>query len=233
MKIYSFIALAILACGLCCTKAQSTNTGPSTNLVLTATLNLTAYIQNPTNGGPQTVSIRKYATKDIVAALETELGLPTNDLATARLVIKWVGLGGTNFIPPLICLRTSAGDTNVNYMVGTNVNDTFRLTQGNTSFGNVTVNTLRSNTKTGTSTETDYSLLAISMNATNAANLVFQVQGQAKISLSSVTAGKTLVDARAFPASYSIAVTGSGTVGTNSAVFSGTFTAGNRKVEQE
>src|SRR5262249_9120174 len=115
MKIYLFIALAILGNALYGTKAaaQSTNAGPTTNLIVTATLNLTAYIQNPSNGSLPSVTVRKFTTKDIVAAIETELGLPTNDLATAKLLLKWVGLGGTNFVPPAEFLRTSGGDTNV------------------------------------------------------------------------------------------------------------------------
>src|ERR1051326_6770710 len=217
MKTYLFIALASLASGLFCTKAaaQSTNAGPTTNLVVSVTLNLTAYIQNPTNGSLQTVSVRKFATKDIVAAIETDLGLPTNDLATAKLLIKWIGLGDTNqFIPPTLFLRTSAGDTNIG--------DIFGLNAGDTSFGNLTVSTIRSNDRTGTSTETDFTLLAVSLNATNAPKLTFQTQGQARITSSSVTAGKTLVDSRAFPSSYSAAVTGSGKVGMDSRVFSRT-----------
>jgi hypothetical protein len=228
MKIYLFIALAILADGLYCTRAaaQSTDTdaGPTTNLIVTTTLNLTAYIQNPSNGPLPSVTIQKLTTKDIIAAIETELGLPTNDVATAKLLLKWNGVGGTNFVPVAEFLRTSAGDTNVDSV--------FSIAGGNTSLGNLTVSTIRSNIRSGTSTETDFTIAAVSLNTTNA-QLSFSAQGQAKISLSSVASGKTLVDPRAFPLSYSISLTGSGTVGTNSAVFTGTFTAGNRKVETQ
>jgi hypothetical protein len=101
--------------------------------------------------------------------------------------------------------------------------------QGSVStLGSLTVSTVRSNVKTGTETRTDYGLLSLAL--TNTA-ISFQAQGEVKIQQSSVVSGKTVVDLRAFPTSYSVAITGSGTVGTNSAVFSGTFTAGNRKVE--
>ena len=112
MRIYSLIVLALVACGLCTRQvtAQSTNA----SAVLTATLNLTAYIQQPANGPLPAVGIQKFATKDIIAAIESDLGIATNDLATAKLLLKFTGVGNTNAQVPLdVILRTSGGDTNI------------------------------------------------------------------------------------------------------------------------
>src|SRR6516225_3528660 len=102
MKTRLLIALALTACSLCATKVDA-----QTNAVLTATLNLAAYVQQPTNGSLQSISARKFATKDIIASIESDLGLPTNDLATAKLLLKFTGIGDTNNqSPPDVILRT-------------------------------------------------------------------------------------------------------------------------------
>src|SRR5437868_5748704 len=135
MKIYSLPILALACLKLCLPRASAQST---TNAVLTATLNFTAYIQQPTNDtGLQSLSINKFATKDIIASIETDLGFPTNDAATAKILLKFAGLGGAD-VPGLdLFLRNSAGDTRL-------TNNIFNVASGSTSIGNVTVSTVRS-----------------------------------------------------------------------------------------
>jgi hypothetical protein len=220
MKIYSLPILALACLQLCLPRASAQS---STNAVLTATLNLTAYIQQPTNdSGLRSVSIKKFATKDIIASIEADLGLPTNDAPTAKLLMKFAGLGGAEAPELDLFLRNSGGDTRL-------TNSIFNVASGSTSIGNLTVSTVRS-VANRVSTRLDYTLVSISLNTTN---MSFQAQGQVKIQQSSVKVGSTIIESRPIPTAYSSSLTGSGTVGTNSAVFSGTFTAGNRKVETQ
>src|SRR4051812_43997084 len=130
------ILLLLACCGLYCTRASAQST--NTNLVLTATLNLTAYIQQPTNEPLLSVKTRKFATRDIIASIETDLGMATNDAAKAKLLLKFVGVGGTNDAPLHIVLRNSGGDTNIDSIM--------QLREGSVSrLGSLTVSTVRAN----------------------------------------------------------------------------------------
>jgi hypothetical protein len=90
-----------------------------------------------------------------------------------------------------------------------------------------TVSTDRPNVN-GTDTRVDYTIATLSINTTN---IAFTNQGQVKISSSSVIVKSKILDPRAFPTAYAFSLAGSGTVGTNSAVFNGTATINNRKIE--
>src|SRR5436190_14644724 len=95
MRLSSAITFLLAACAISATKvaAQSTNAAA----VLTVAVNLTGYIQQPTNSSPLlSVKTQKFTTKDIIGSIESDLGLPTNDLATAKLLLRFGGLGDTN-----------------------------------------------------------------------------------------------------------------------------------------
>jgi hypothetical protein len=212
---------AVIALGLAPMGAQSIHT----NLVLTATLNLTAYVQQPTNssGSLPAVAVQRFANKDIISAIETHLGFPTTDLSTARLLVQFVGLGNTNQQSSLnIVLRTASGDTNLNDLVSLDFPSFLTL------LNNEVVKTSRPNIN-GTETRTEYSIASLSLDATDL--LTFHTQGRVKITESSVLVNGKILDKRLFPLSYSFTLAGSGTVGTNQAVFNGTAAITGRKIE--
>jgi len=191
--------------------------------VLTATLNLTVYIQQPTNDSSvfKTTTTQKLATKDIVAAIAADLGLSADPL-TSKLLLIYNGVGDTTTNAILnAVLRTGGGDTNINGIFSLDFPSRLSV------LDNLTVATERPNPN-GTSQRLEYSIMSVSVTTSN---LSFQTQGQVKLSESSITSGRTIVDSRAFPTTYNASITGSGTVGTNSAVFNGAFVAGSRKVE--
>ena len=61
---------------------------PSTNVVLTTVLNLTAYIQQPNASGLPIVKVQRFATKDVVAAIGSDLAQPADSLAKAKLLLQ-------------------------------------------------------------------------------------------------------------------------------------------------
>ena len=216
-SILRFIAVAIVFSSAALLRAQSTN------VVLTVTLNLTAYIQQPTNDSSvfKTTTTQKLATKDIVAAIAGDLGLSADPL-TSKLLLIYNGVGDTTTNAVLnAVLRTSGGDTNINGIFSLDFPSGFSV------LNNLSVTTERSNPN-GTSQRLEYTIMSVSITTSN---LSFQTQGQVKLNESSITSGRTIVDPRAFPTTYNSTITGPGTVGTNSAVFNGTFLAGSRKIE--
>jgi hypothetical protein len=219
---FIFVALAVLTCAFSGTNLQAQT---NTNLITTCTVNLTGYIQQPTNGSsPPAVTIRKFATKDIIAALASDLAQPTNNVSTAKLLLQFVGAGNPDVPDSLnAVLRISGTDTNINDIFELNFSPQFSF------LANATVTTERPKPN-GTKTRTDYTIMTISLSTTN---LSFQTQGQVKINQSSVMLGSKIIDTEVFPTSYACSLTGSGKVGTNLAVFSGTFTVSGRKIEVE
>src|SRR5256885_2331822 len=82
-----------------------------TNVVLNVTISMTAYIQNETFPALPIASIKKLASKDIIAAVGTDIGSGNNIFpASARLVMKSV-LGSTN--EAHFFVRVGTNDTDV------------------------------------------------------------------------------------------------------------------------
>src|SRR6266850_3156339 len=173
--ILRFIAVAILLL------SASFVRGQSTNLVLTATLNLTVYIQQPTNDSSvfKTTTTQKLATKDIVAAIAADLGLSADPL-TSKLLLIYNGVGDTTTNAILnAVLRTGGGDTNINGIFSLDFPSRLSV------LDNLTVATERPNPN-GTSQRLEYSIMSVSVTT---ANLSIQTQGQVKLSESSITSG--------------------------------------------
>jgi hypothetical protein len=210
-------ALFALVCGVASVLAQNTNAqNATTNLVLTMGWNLTAYIQATNSSGLPSVTATKLATKDIAAALGQDQGQSSDQLLSAKVLFRFISIGTTNEALNAI-LRTSAGDE----VVDTNLFVSL--------IGSPEVDTLRG-TGNGRTMGTVYSDMECDLTTTN---LSFNTKGRIKLTEGSLTAGKVLVDIRRFPATCSASLTGTGTVGTNNAVFIGTFTLTSSKVETQ
>jgi len=195
---------------------------PSTNVVLTTVLNLTAYIQQPNASGLPIVKVQRFATKDVVAAIGSDLAQPADSLAKAKLLLQFAGIGNTNQATTNAILRTSFGDNTVNTMFSLDFPSRLLL------LNNYDIHTDRPGSVSGISNRLDYAMMSISLNTSN---LRFEGQGRGKLTSASVTSGKTVLDPRLYPSGYSCSLIGSGKVGSNDAMFTGTFTASSRKVE--
>ena len=212
----------LLGIFLTATPLKSAFAQSSTNVVLTVVLNLTAYIQQPGAGATlPTVKVQRFATKDVVAAIGSDLGQPADSLSKAKLLLQFAGIGNTNAAVTNMVLRTAIGDNNANGMFSLDFPSRLLL------LNNYDIHTDRPGSN-GTSNRLDYTMMTMSLNTSN---LRFEGQGRVKLNSASVTAGKTLVDSRLLPSGYSCSLTGSGKVGANDAMFTGTFTASSRKVE--
>jgi hypothetical protein len=210
-------ALFALVCGIASALAQNASAqNASTNLVLTMGWNLTAYIQTTNESGLPSVTVTKFATKDIAAALGQNQGQSSNQLISAKALLRFISIGTTNEALNAI-LRTSAGDT----VVDTNLFVSL--------LGSPEVDTLRG-IGNGKTQGTAYSVMECDLTTTN---LSFKTKGRNKFTDRSLTAGKVLVDIRRYPTTCSASLTGTGTVGTNNAVFIGTFTLTSPEVETQ
>lgn len=215
LNIFKRCALVALVCGTTSGFAQSTNL-TVTNLALSVAFKLTAYVQSTNAVGQPSVTVMKLANNDLISALGSDLGESSADLAGAKLLAVQSPIGNTNVQPDVNrVLRTASGDTNVN--------TSFSIAP---SF-NPSVQTVRGATM-GTKVSTIYTPATLTLTTTN---LSFEVKGEFKLGSKAVIAGKTLIDPGPLAASASASVTGTGTVGTNPAVFIGTFALTNPKIE--
>src|SRR3954471_20020548 len=125
---------------------------PSTNVVLTTVLNLTAYIQQPNASGLPIVKVQRFATKDVVAAIGSDLAQPADSLAKAKLLLQFAAIGNTNQATTNAILRTSSGDNTVNTMFSLDFPSRLLL------LNNYDIHTDRPGSVSGTSNRLDYAM---------------------------------------------------------------------------
>jgi hypothetical protein len=217
LTFFKRFVLVGFACCVTSAIAQSTNPPTTvTNLVVAMAVNVTAYVQATNNAGQPSVTVVKLGTKDIIAAIGSDYGKSSNDLSGAKLLVVETGIGDTSVQPPVNrVLRISSADTdiNANFLISPSFLPS--------------VETLRG-TSRGTKVSTIYTPTSLTLTTTN---LSFEAKGRLKLDSRAAVAGKTIIDSRLLASAASMSLTGTGTVGTNNAVFIGTFTLTGPKVE--
>jgi hypothetical protein len=217
MKIGALVALvcAETLAGPSAAQAQTSHT----NAVLLTTFSLTAYVQesNDTNSPVWTTSSRKFGNADIINALATDYGLPTNNFTPASLVLLARDvLEPTNFHLSFF-LRSATDDVDVSTNIDANIpNDVGTVsTVIPAPFGRSTNDTSRS-------------IMVLTLDTTNVS---FSIQGPVRLDSKSIVFNNKVVSKQPFTTLLTATVAGAGKIDGKDAVFTGTVKTAQRTIE--
>jgi hypothetical protein len=226
-KIANVLAVGLLLALMTITRANAETNSLRTNVLLNLTFNLTAYKQDyvflSTNefNGPYapTAKISKVATAGIIKAIRAYAHI-TNNLSTAMLYwrLSWTNSAD---ITRNVILRKPGGS-----IMGTN--DTVVDNYINMSFPD-SVSTV-SATLSGTTNMSEYANCKVTLNTSVGS---FTLYGIGTIKSASLTSGGHVIDPTPSPLSFSVPVSGSGSIGSRQAEWKGTVTGSGQKVEIE
>jgi len=190
-----------------------------TNASLSTTFTLTAYVQESkdTNTGIFTVSSRKFTNADIIQTLAVDLGLDTNNLSGAALILQ-------------------AHDVTTNYQLNFTIRSETALIDVSTNIEAIvspnspSVSSVRPAPYGRTTNSTDMTIMEFSMVTTNAS---FDVLGPVTFQSSSLVLGRNVIAKKPFTGTFSATVSGSGKIDGKDAVFKGTVRGFGRKITIE
>lgn len=198
---------------------------PTTNVYLSVNFSLSEFIQSAipikTNQAIFTVHPGKIGNKEIINSLGLALGRGTNNLKSAKLLLRLSESqtgNSTRFI-----LRQGTNDTDVSqYLI-------LQLPPSSALFGqHNSATTERFNAKAGTTNAIDYGVIQFEFATTLGS---FDVQGFLKQARSSLVSKGKVIQSRPVPLSLRAELSGSGFAAGASTVYRGTFTAAGRKFE--
>jgi len=218
LKVTSLFALA-WSLSLLGAPAQTNTPTSHTNLLMSVSVSLTAYVQQynvvGTNRIAQTVQAEKVASKDFIAALIEGASTTNNDLTGAKLYFRVQDVGTTNEAYNFILKK---GDVEQSLDAGSTH---FYLTSSSADI--FTKRTAGSSTNVLEYIIADYTFSTPKGFGT--------VSGFTKIKSSSVSMGRTVVTLEPKFAAINSSVAVGGAVDGREAIYKGTINIGGRKVE--